>query len=90
MASGARRDFLEDHWSMHNFKKVVELGSSLTKKLKVASEGRERHTTQLSELSSAFEAQTIDRWRTDIENWHQEPDNNPDPYQIVAQGKQHG
>jgi hypothetical protein len=87
MTSGHRHDLLEERWSTANHRKVIDLGVSLAKKLKVAVDGRSRHTKELEEFSSAFDLALVERWKKDIENYHKAPLSHPDPYHPLSQGE---
>jgi hypothetical protein len=86
MTPGARHDFLEERLGASNFRKIIELGTSLAKKLRIAVDGQRRHSKELAEFSSAFDASTISVWTAKIQAWNKDPKNNPDPYQVFSQG----
>lgn len=85
MGSGARHDFLESRWGTQNFKKMVNLGESLSMKLRIAVEGVRKHTKELEEFSAANEAH-IPAWMELVEAYNKDPENQPDPYQVRTQG----
>lgn len=87
MTPGARHDFLEERWGASNFRKVTELGASLAKKLRIAVNGRRRFVAELYDFSTAFDPSTIKTWKEKIEAWNVNPKKNPDPYQVLSQGK---
>lgn len=86
MASGTRHDFLEGRWHTQNFKKLVGLGESLSKKLRIAVEGIAKHSKELEELSAVNE-EHIFAWREAVEAYHKDPDSSQDPYRIHSQGQ---
>lgn len=87
MTPGARRDFLEDRWGASNFRKIIELGSSLSKKLRTAVNGRRQHSRELEEFTSAFDPGLIRSWKEKIDAWNLSPDDSRDPYQALTRGK---
>lgn len=89
MTPGARRDFLEDRWGASNFRKTIELGSSLSKKLRTAVNGKLQHSKELSEFTAAFDAETICAWEEKMNAWNRSPQDSEDPYQVTTRGK-HG
>jgi hypothetical protein len=90
MAPGARHDYLEERWRTANFRKMVELGTSLATKLREAVKGRDKHTQELAEFSSSFEEEILVQWREAVELWHRDPVNHLDPYQVQTAGKLFG
>ena len=86
MTAGARQDFLEDRWNSQNFRKVVDLGNSLSKKLKVAVDGLETHSKELEEFSSSHDPLIIKEWSQSIEAYHRDPDKYQDPDRVSTQG----
>lgn len=70
MTPGARSDFLEERWGASNFRKIIDLGSSLAKKLRAAVNGRRFHTQELEEFTSSFEPTTISLWESKMDEWN--------------------
>lgn len=87
MTPGARRDFLEARWGASNFRKIVDLGSSLAKKLRTAVQGRQRYVQELEDFTSTFEPATITLWKAKIKAWTASPEDSPDPYQVATRGQ---
>jgi hypothetical protein len=85
MATGARHDFLEEHWAMQNFKKLVALGDSLGKKLRTAVQGLQTHSKELADFSAANEPH-IQGWLDMVNSYHEDPKSNADPYSVCARG----
>lgn len=86
MTPGARRDFLEDRWGASNFRKIIDLGSSLAKRLRTAVNGKRRHSQELEEFTSAFDIGTIQLWKQKIKAWNFSPQDNVNPYQVSTRG----
>jgi hypothetical protein len=87
MAPGYRHDFLEDRWGSSNHRKVVDLGSSLARKLATAVNGNRRHSAEAMELTSAINPEIITKWAKMVDDWNRDPDQYPDPYQVHTQGR---
>jgi hypothetical protein len=86
MYAGSRHDLLEERWNTSNFRKLVELGASLSRKLRVAVEGRHRHTQELADFTSAFDPIVVEKWKKSIEDYHKDPSSAVDPYHPLTQG----
>ncbi|TDL16254.1 hypothetical protein BD410DRAFT_731572 [Rickenella mellea] len=69
MGPGARHDTLDDHWGDMNWKKVIGLGISLMRKMKLAVPGRCQHEAEYNHLSDNIEADTRAVWTAMIEVW---------------------
>jgi len=87
MSTAARHDFIEERIGAQNFRKVVDLGSSLSKKLHSAIKGQKRHRQELEELTSSFEPALVERWKEAVHDYHRDPANHRDPYSNQTQGK---
>lgn len=87
MKSGTRHDFLSERWGTQNFRKVVGMGDSLQAKFRAAVEGFQNHKRQLEDLSSSQHPDIIRRWTELVDQYHEDPDAHPDPYQVHSKGK---
>lgn len=86
MTPGARKDFLEDRWDASNFRKITDLGASLSKKLRTAVNGRRQHSRELDEFTASFDPGTIQTWKEKINAWNLSPQDALDPYQVWTKG----
>jgi len=85
MAPGKRQDFLNHRWNMSNFKKVIEIGGALSRRLRLAVKGFEDHTKELEQLTDALDPTVIAQLRCDVEDYHKDPVNKRDPYRVLIQ-----
>ncbi|KAH7906698.1 hypothetical protein BJ138DRAFT_1219360 [Hygrophoropsis aurantiaca] len=69
MGPGNRRDTLDDHFGDWNWKKVVALGKTILRKIKEGITERNKHCADLVDLERAIPADSLARWKQDIEEW---------------------
>jgi hypothetical protein len=87
MGKRSRHDFLEDRWSAANFRKLISLGTSLARKLKLGVQGKTHHQKELDDFSSTFDSAILNAWRESIEAYHENPSAHDDPYRVLSPGK---
>jgi hypothetical protein len=87
MGHGMRHDFLEARWNMYNFHKLVELGSTISRRLETAVKGHRKHLQELTDFSASFPENTITEWTKMVTDYHSDPVNNKDPYRTLTPGK---
>ncbi|KAF8074788.1 hypothetical protein FPV67DRAFT_1665551 [Lyophyllum atratum] len=88
MGPGARRDTLDDHFNDWNWKKTIQFGPRLLKKLKEAAPARIEHQTVLSDFENSLPSQVIQTWHAAVELWERDSwkkDPPPNPYTQGAQ-----
>ncbi|KAF7971367.1 hypothetical protein HWV62_21322 [Athelia sp. TMB] len=84
MGPGSRRDTLDDHFADWNHKKIVSIGPTLLRKIKVAVPERAAHVHNFVELSSHLSAAAVAGWTVEVEAW--EKDNTmPNPFVSVTE-----
>ncbi|TDL13652.1 hypothetical protein BD410DRAFT_817279 [Rickenella mellea] len=80
MGPGARHDALDDHWGDMNWKKIVGMGASLLRKMKLAIPGRTKHETEFQILTASLTTASVVKWTAMIVAW--EADHEQDnPYE---------
>ncbi|OJA19377.1 hypothetical protein AZE42_13202 [Rhizopogon vesiculosus] len=84
MGPGAQRDTLDDHFDDWNWKKVVQLGSMMLRKVKEALPECRVHQEDLRELESVIileEPSSLAEWKIQLEEWEQDR-SKPNPYEV--------
>ncbi|KAI0069871.1 hypothetical protein K474DRAFT_1568226, partial [Panus rudis PR-1116 ss-1] len=82
MSPGARHETLDNHWGAWNWGKIIGMGAYMGRTLLKAHQMSVKHNGILKEYSETFKPEWIQEWNTIIETWRQNPDSNPDPYEV--------
>ncbi|KAH7905178.1 hypothetical protein BJ138DRAFT_1231765, partial [Hygrophoropsis aurantiaca] len=69
MGPGNRRDTLDDHFGDWNWKKVVNLGPSILRKIKEAVPERNNHVEDFKQLEANLSAESIAEWTAEVTAW---------------------
>ncbi|KAG1788040.1 uncharacterized protein HD556DRAFT_1434199 [Suillus plorans] len=72
MGPGSRRDTLDDHFGDFNWKKVTNMGVSLSRKLKAAVPERDQHVRDFEDFDNALQherPEQVAEWRLAVEKW---------------------
>ncbi|TDL13603.1 hypothetical protein BD410DRAFT_817291 [Rickenella mellea] len=84
MGPGARHDALDDHWGDMNWKKIVGMGASLLRKLKLAVPSQSQHEAEFEHLTANLPAATVANWTAMVLAWDIDPEKD-NPYEGRAQ-----
>ncbi|KAI0684251.1 hypothetical protein BC835DRAFT_1409185 [Cytidiella melzeri] len=85
MAPSARREVLNDHWSLWNWQKTLGFGTLLLRNLQQAVNSQVKHEAIFKDFNKTFSSETIAKWKEDIERWEADPFSSPDPF--IEDGK---
>ncbi|KAF8056174.1 hypothetical protein FPV67DRAFT_1432087 [Lyophyllum atratum] len=90
MGPGARRDTLDDHFNDWNWKKTLQFGPRLLKKLREAAPALVEHRAVLRDFVASLPSDVIERWQTEVDNWERDswkPSPPPNPYKSSSKAK---
>ncbi|KAI0074003.1 hypothetical protein K474DRAFT_1677445 [Panus rudis PR-1116 ss-1] len=82
MSPGARHETLDDHWGAWNWGKIIGMGSYMGRTLLKAHQMSLKHGAILKEYNATFKPEWIEEWTTIIQEWRQDPNSHPDPYEV--------
>ncbi|KAG6913302.1 hypothetical protein DXG01_008085 [Tephrocybe rancida] len=86
MGPGARHDTINDHFNDWNWKKTVQFGPRMIKKLRETASSAQLHLSALEEFKNTIPEDVIDRWWIQVQDW--ECDSTlPNPYQFTTKAK---
>ncbi|KAG1719290.1 hypothetical protein EDB19DRAFT_1898779 [Suillus lakei] len=72
MGPGSRRDTLDDHFGDFNWKKITNMGVSLSRKLKAAYPERDQHMRDFEDFNNALQherPEQVAEWTLAVERW---------------------
>ncbi|KAI1783076.1 hypothetical protein LXA43DRAFT_977289 [Ganoderma leucocontextum] len=85
MGPGARQGVLEDQLNYSNWRKMVELPTTLRNRLRIAYKTHIEQLQVFTELTASLLPENIAKWRAVIQAWEKDPFNQDDPYVISSQ-----
>ncbi|KAG6912802.1 hypothetical protein DXG01_012027, partial [Tephrocybe rancida] len=83
MGPGARHDTIDDHFNDWNWRKTVQFGPRMIKKLRETASSAQLHLSGLEEFEDAVPKDVIDGWRVEVMKWERDPAL-PNPYQLTT------
>ncbi|KAF9470194.1 hypothetical protein BDN70DRAFT_821649, partial [Pholiota conissans] len=83
MASGARKETLNDHWNGWNLRKVVGFRTLFLKRFKDACIMRKKNIETFQTFTGTFKVKTIEIWTEMVEEWIKDR-TKPNPYEEPA------
>ncbi|KAF6758079.1 hypothetical protein DFP72DRAFT_989163 [Ephemerocybe angulata] len=84
MGPGTRRDTLDYNFGDYNWRKIVDLGSSLGKKMDTALSKVAENTIAHSELEETLDTGMVKAWTESMVAWERDPANNPNPFEMTV------
>ncbi|KAF6758442.1 hypothetical protein DFP72DRAFT_1064583 [Ephemerocybe angulata] len=84
MGPGSRRDTLDYNFGDYNWRKVVDLGSSLKKKMDTAVSKVAEHTIAHQELEAMLDPEKVKDWTEKMVAWEKDPVLNANPFEITV------
>ncbi|KAJ8457732.1 hypothetical protein ONZ45_g18198 [Pleurotus djamor] len=69
MGAGSRVDTIDDHAASWNWRKIVNMGSSLHERLALAIRMKARHTALHTQFSAEFEPSDLRQWLSSLQAW---------------------
>ncbi|KAJ3537499.1 hypothetical protein NMY22_g5569 [Coprinellus aureogranulatus] len=84
MGPGTRRDTLDFNFGDYNWRKIVNLGSSLWKKLERAASLVAEQYIAHTELEGTLEPGEVAEWKEALEAWDEDP-SKPNPFEFKVQ-----
>ncbi|KAF6746462.1 hypothetical protein DFP72DRAFT_992812 [Ephemerocybe angulata] len=82
MGPGTRRDTLDYNFGDYNWRKVVDLGSSLKKKMDTAVSRVAEHAIAHQELEATLDPVKVKEWTEKMVAWEKDPVNNANPFEM--------
>ncbi|KAJ7122475.1 hypothetical protein C8R46DRAFT_1050549 [Mycena filopes] len=79
MGAGNRQDTMEDNIDHHNFEKNINQGTTLPKKLLLATDERDRQVAAFVEVDRTLKSELRDAWQKQIDDWVADR-SKPNPY----------
>ncbi|KAJ2936204.1 hypothetical protein H1R20_g890, partial [Candolleomyces eurysporus] len=83
MGPGMRRDTLDYHFGDYNWRKIIQLGNSLLKKMTTATSDVAEHVIAHRELESTIDPEQLRSWMEAMTAWERDP-TQPNPYEIAV------
>ncbi|KAF6750496.1 hypothetical protein DFP72DRAFT_991595 [Ephemerocybe angulata] len=84
MGPGTRRDTLDFNFGDYNWRKIIDLGSSLGKKMDTALSKVAENTIAHAELEDTLDAATVKGWTELMVAWERDPTNSPNPFEMTV------
>ncbi|KAK7025934.1 hypothetical protein VNI00_015849 [Paramarasmius palmivorus] len=84
MGPGSRHDALDDHWGSWNWQKLLGLGVLLSRRLKLASEWRDKQEAMYRSFT-LNQAAHVPQWQQMVEEYEEDP-TKPNPYEYDKEG----
>ncbi|KAJ8591371.1 hypothetical protein M405DRAFT_851366 [Rhizopogon salebrosus TDB-379] len=83
MGPGSRQDTLDDHFGDWNWKKVVNLGASLLRKMNEATQEKLAFEAAFEELDNAITSEHRTGWQEEVNKWECNPNDTsvPNPFE---------
>ncbi|RDX39980.1 hypothetical protein OH76DRAFT_1423978 [Lentinus brumalis] len=81
MGPGMHREHMNDHWGAWNWQKTIGFASYLVMLLREADTMYAKQSAAHESLSATFSAENIEKWKTEIEVWQEDPTKAEDPYE---------
>ncbi|KAF6741636.1 hypothetical protein DFP72DRAFT_861793 [Ephemerocybe angulata] len=84
MGPGTRRDTLDYNFGDYNWRKIMDLGSSLRKKMDTALSKVAENTIAHSELEETLDPVKVKAWTESMVAWERDPEANPNPFEMTV------
>ncbi|KAF5332217.1 hypothetical protein D9611_008019 [Ephemerocybe angulata] len=84
MGPGTRRDTLDYNFGDYNWRKIIDLGASLGKKMDTALSKVAENTIAHHELEETLDAAKVKGWTESMVAWERDPTNNPNPFEMTV------
>ncbi|KAF6741966.1 hypothetical protein DFP72DRAFT_994725 [Ephemerocybe angulata] len=84
MGPGTRRDTLDYNFGDYNWRKVVDLGSSLAKKMDTAMSRVAEHTIAHQELEATLDPVKVKEWTEKMVAWEKDSTKSPNPFEMAV------
>ncbi|KAF6751956.1 hypothetical protein DFP72DRAFT_1070661 [Ephemerocybe angulata] len=84
MGLGTRRDTLDYNFGDYNWRKIIDLGSSLMKKMDTALSKVAENTIAHAELEETIDPAVLDQWTADMVAWEQNPAESKNPFEMTV------
>ncbi|KAG6809406.1 hypothetical protein H0H92_000378 [Tricholoma furcatifolium] len=75
MGPGSRRDTIDDHFNDWNWKKTIQFGPRMFRKMQEAAKGYREQSEALEDFESTVPDDVIKEWLADVERWEDNPRN---------------
>ncbi|KAF6754839.1 hypothetical protein DFP72DRAFT_1067991 [Ephemerocybe angulata] len=84
MGPGTRRDTLDYNFGDYNWRKIIDLGASLGKKMDTALSKVAENAIAHAELEDTLDAATVKGWTESMVAWERDPTNSPNPFEMTV------
>ncbi|KAF6753731.1 hypothetical protein DFP72DRAFT_813809 [Ephemerocybe angulata] len=84
MGPGTRRDTLDYNFGDYNWRKIIDLGSSLGKKMDTALSKVAENTIAHRELEETLDGGKVKAWTESMVAWERDPENSPNPFEMAV------
>ncbi|KAF6752347.1 hypothetical protein DFP72DRAFT_850145 [Ephemerocybe angulata] len=84
MGPGTRRDTLDYNFGDYNWRKIIDLGASLGKKMDTALSKVAENTIAHQELEETLDPTKVQEWAAQMAAWERDPVANPNPFEMTV------
>ncbi|KAJ3500142.1 hypothetical protein NMY22_g19358 [Coprinellus aureogranulatus] len=83
MGPGTRRDTLDFHFGNYNWVHITNLGTSLLKKMDVATSGVAERIIAHEDFQEGLDAADVEKWKQQVVEWERDPNSVPNPFDMT-------